>query len=191
MHQLVDLRLRVLPETSRCERPIVPVISEDESVKTERIAGNGSIDGAATSGVRLKSFTSTTAAHFILLSAADEIVFVGIEREQDPEVPLWVHMKHDQIAIVLGSHLNLGAVAGEEAAVIADPKTDRRIVLGGGRRIGGRSSEHQRKEQRGNHGTSQQPRLQRGKYDGTLTSARTRLLGRCCEPRAMAYELEI
>jgi hypothetical protein len=49
-------------------------------------------------------------------------------------------MKDDEIAIVFGLHLNLGAVAGEEATIIADPKADRWVVLGAPVNMSGRSS---------------------------------------------------
>jgi hypothetical protein len=145
------------------------VISEDKTLKAERIPRHRSIDGAPAGSIGLESLPSATAANFVLLPTADEIVLIGIEGEQDPETTIGIDMKYDEVAIVFGFDLNLGAVAREKATVIADPQTDRRVVLGGIDRLGRRASEHQRKEQRGDHGTSQQPRFQRGKYDGTLT----------------------
>jgi len=81
MHQLVDLRLRILPEPRGRERAIVPVISEDETIKAERIARDSGIDGPATAGVDLEGLTPAPSANLILLAAADEIVFVRIEGE--------------------------------------------------------------------------------------------------------------
>jgi len=67
-------------------------------------------------------------------------------------------MEDDEIAIVFVSHLDFGAVARQKATIVIDPETDRRIVLGGHRGPGRRASQQQRKEQRGDHGTSQQTR---------------------------------
>jgi hypothetical protein len=166
MHQLVELRLGIFAKPGGGEGTVVPVIPEDETVEPERIARDRSVDRAPARSLGLESLTPTAAANLVLLTAADEIVLVGIERKQNPETALRIHMKDQEIAIVLGPNLNLGAVAGEEAAIVADPKPDRRVVVSGSRGTGGRPSQHQGKEQRGDHGTSQQPRLHRGKYSG-------------------------
>jgi hypothetical protein len=37
-------------------------------------------------------------------------------------------MQDDEIAVVVGSHLYLGAISRKETAIVADPYLDRRIV---------------------------------------------------------------
>ncbi len=166
MDQVVQLRLRILPKAGRGQGLVVPVISERKAVKAEWIAGYGGVHHAAAGGVRFERLPSAAATNFVLLVSAHEAVLVRIEREQDPQASFRIDVQDDEIAIVFGPHLNFGPVAREEATIVADPKTDRRVGPGCSHRLGGSPGEQQRKEQRGDHGTSQQHRLQRGKYDG-------------------------
>jgi hypothetical protein len=97
------------------------VISQDEAVKTERIPRYGSVYGTAARVIGLKRLPPATASNLVLLLTADEVVFVGVEREQNPEAPLRVYMEDHQVSIVFGAHLHLGAIAREEAAIVIDP----------------------------------------------------------------------
>jgi hypothetical protein len=184
MHQVIELRLGVLPKPSRCQGAVVPVIAGGEAVNAEWVSRDSSVDRPAPSGIHVEGFTSATPTHLILLVAAHEVVFVGIQGEQDPEATLRIYVQDEEVAIIGGSNLDLGSVSRKEATVIADPKADRRIVLGCSRRVGGDPREEQRKEQRGYHGTSLQPRFATWKHNGTL-AARQAIKGTSCEPRAI------
>ena len=70
-----------------------------------------------------------------------------------------INVEDEQVSIVARPHLDLGAVAGEEAPVVADPDLDGRIDAGGaphgGRRgMGGRAEQIEWKEQGRDHGAS-------------------------------------
>jgi hypothetical protein len=69
-------------------------------------------------------------------------------------VALRVGLEDDEIAVVLGAHVDPGAVAPEEAPIVADPDSDRWIVARRGDRHGRLTREKQGKEQSEGHGAS-------------------------------------
>ncbi len=111
MYQVIDLGFRILPKPRRRHCTVIPVIRHGEAVEAERIARDRSIDRPPSGGIYLESFTSAAAAYLVFLVAACEVVFVGIQREQDPQATLGVDMQDDEIAIVFGPNLDLGAIA--------------------------------------------------------------------------------
>jgi hypothetical protein len=122
------------------------VISKDKVFKVERVPGNSRIDGPSPTGVvYIKGLPTTPATNLVLLSTPDEVVFVWIKREENPEVPFRIGMKDDQITILLGTNLHLGSVAGEETAVVAYPDLDGRVILPGEHRLSGGAVEQQGK----------------------------------------------
>src|SRR2546426_7946389 len=96
-------------------------------------------------------------ADLVFSTAANEVVIPRIDREEHSKVPVSVHVEHEQIAIVPGTNLNLGPIAGKEAPVVTDPELDCGVVppRGGGSRIGAHPSEGEGEEESGNHSASQ------------------------------------
>jgi hypothetical protein len=155
-NQLVELRLRITGETGRRERAVVPVIAHYEGLELERLARDGGVHRSATLSVDLEGPAVTPTPHLVLLAAAHEIVLVGIEREQHPEIAIRVDMQNQEVSVVFGAYFDLGFLSREEATIVADPELNGRVVLNrkrGGRR-GGLTAQQQRKEQHGDHSTS-------------------------------------
>jgi len=146
MDQIIELGLRVLLEASRSQSAIVPVVGNGESIKAERVVRHRGINDSAACCIHIKSVPSSAPVNFVPLVAPNKVVFVRVHGENHPQPPLGVYLKDDEIAVVFGSHLNRGAITGQEAAIIADPKLDRRVTLGWNRRTHGRTRHQQRKE---------------------------------------------
>ena len=64
-------------------------------------------------------------------------------------------MKHEEIAILAGADLHLGAVSGEKPAIVADPDLDGRVIATHGpHRLAWAAESEEGKEQGRDHGTS-------------------------------------
>jgi len=133
--QVIQFLLRIIRKPGRRKRPIVPVPSGDESLKPERLSRNCGVHGAAAFGIGLEGIPASSPFYLIPLTSTREIILVGIDREQHPEVALGIHLKDEEVAIVLGSHLNRGVVAREELSVVVEPDLDWGIVVRGSRRL--------------------------------------------------------
>ena len=165
------------------------MVAEHEFVEAERRAGNGGVDCAAARPVADVEGVATAAAlDLVLLAAADEVVVGGVDREQDAQVPFGIGVEHDQVAVVLGPHVDLGAVPSEETPVVVDPDLDRRIVRARGGRPIGASREEEWKEQSVVHWA---PPGTAVAFLETVTGHCVRLvLRQDCEPRATVHLLE-
>jgi len=131
------------------------VIASHKAVESERLVGDGCIDGTSPLGIGLERLTIPSPAHFVLLAGTHEVVLVWIQRDQHPEITLRIHLQHEQVAIVLGAHLHLGSFTLQKTLIVADPDLDWWVLpqLGTGD-CSGIGGEHERKEQRGDHSTS-------------------------------------
>src|SRR5262249_51581578 len=114
------------------ESVVVPVVAEPVAVEPEPIAGYGGVDHSPSrGGVDVEDLAATPALYLVPLAAAHEVVVIGIQRGQYPELPVGVSVENEEIAVVLGQHLDLGMVAPEEPAVVVDPEPDRGLVARG------------------------------------------------------------
>jgi hypothetical protein len=131
------------------------MIPGNEALEPERLSGHRGIDGSPTFPVGLKGIAVPATPDFVLFAAAYKIVLVRIQREKHPQVPVRIDVEHEQVPILLGTDLNLGALAREKPTIVVDPDLDWWVLpqLAG---VGpsGVSGEHQRKEQREDHSTS-------------------------------------
>jgi hypothetical protein len=65
-------------------------------------------------------------------------------------------VEHDEVAVLVGPHVDFRAVAPEEAAVVVDPDLDRGIVRLRDGRLSRTTREEERKEQVEEHGASRE-----------------------------------
>jgi hypothetical protein len=56
-------------------------------------------------------------------------------------MPFGIDVEDEQVAVVSGADLDLGAVPREKATIIVDPEADRRVVIRRDRRGWGRVNE--------------------------------------------------
>jgi hypothetical protein len=155
-HQLIELRLGIAREAGWSQRPIIPVVAHDESLEPEWCAGYRRVHGSPALPVGFERLTVAPTPHFVLLSAANEVVSVRIDREQDSEKPFRVNMEDQQIAVLLRPHLDLGIFARQKTAIVTDPDLNGGVVveLSCCRLKAGIGGNNQGKEQGGDHGTS-------------------------------------
>jgi hypothetical protein len=72
------------------------VIPHDKAIEPEGVTRNRSIDSSsALRVVYFEGLPVSAPTNFVLFASPHEIVPIGIEREQHPEVPLWVDVKHE------------------------------------------------------------------------------------------------
>jgi hypothetical protein len=127
--QVIQLLLRIFREPRGRKRSIVPVVAGDESLKPEWLPCNGGVHSATAFGVRLEGSPATPPFYLISLSTTSEIVLVGVDREQHAEVAVGIHLKDQQVAVLLCSHLNRGVIAREKTSVVTEPELDWGIVV--------------------------------------------------------------
>jgi hypothetical protein len=131
------------------------MIPGQKAIESKRLSGNGGIDGSPPFSVGLESLPVTATPDLILFPTAHKVVLVRIQREKHPQVPVRIDVEHEEIPIVLGTDLNLGALARKESTIVIDPDLNRWVLPQlAGLSPSGVSGEHQRKEQRGDHSTS-------------------------------------
>jgi hypothetical protein len=137
-YELVQLLLGFIGQPGGGQHSVVPVVSHDKLIKAESSTRNGSVDcSPALRVVYLEGFPVSSSTDLVLLSAANEIVLIGIEGKQHPEVPLRINVKDEQVAVILGADLHLGTVARQEAAIIVNPEANRWVVMWRSRWRGG------------------------------------------------------
>ena len=88
------------------------MIADHELVEAEGSARDGGVDGAmAGAGSHVERIAPATGLHLVFLTAAEEAVVGRIDREQNLEMALGVGLENDEVAVVLGPHVNRGAIA--------------------------------------------------------------------------------
>ncbi len=126
------------------------MVAEHVAVEPERRTGHRGVHHAAPGAVGLEGLAVAPVADLIPLPAPDEVVVARIEREEHPEVAVRIGVEDDEVAVILGTDVNLGPVARQEAAIAADPELNGGIVV-----LPGRGPGHKEwKEQGAEHGTS-------------------------------------
>jgi hypothetical protein len=105
------------------------MVAEHERVEPERIVGNRRVHGALPAVVVYRErFAAAPALDLILAAAADEVVVARVEWKQYPEVPAWISVEHQQVAVLTGANLHLGTITREEPAIVADPDLNGWVV---------------------------------------------------------------
>ncbi len=155
LDELVEIGFRLVGDVHVIQRRVVPVVAGNVAFDLERIVGYRRVDRSVAGAlVDRERFAVAAAGNLVLLAAADQRVIGRIEREQNPQPPVRIHVQYEEVPVLAGLDLDFDAVAPLIPSVIIQPDADGGVVLRSHRwaRAAGRRGEDGRQQhERGEH----------------------------------------